>query len=304
MKITKQTPTTLIIEHKGNLPFGSFASIIVFIIVASLPILLPILIYILSYELKTLECKRVKPTQVGCILTSVDWLGLGTKRMTFIPAVQGAKAITTTETKEKVDEDGDKSERTYYYHQLVLVTSGDKTVLSIPTSTAQDATAARINSFIKDQSQTTLTILLSDIVNIFFNIFFILSTSSVMLSTSSVMIISFIILNILVLLLLVLLLVSLSRLKCPVMWAFDKKSGNLHVTFKNMIRQSETKRYRLQDIQSAKVIREESTDSDGERMISYKTQLDMRSGEPIHLSSSNDHKIAEAINRFLGTPKS
>ncbi len=296
MKITKQTPTTLIIEHKGNLPFGSFAFIIVFIIVASLPILLPILIYILSYELKTLECKRVKPTQVGCILTSVDWLGLeglGTKRMTFIPAVQGAKAITTTETKEKVDEDGDKSERTYYYHQLVLVTSGDKTVLSIPTSTAQDATAARINSFIKDQSQTTLTILLSDIVNIFF-----------ILSTSSVMIISFIILNILVLLLLVLLLVSLSRLKCPVMWAFDKKSGNLHVTFKNMIRQSETKRYRLQDIQSAKVIREESTDSDGERMISYKTQLDMRSGEPIHLSSSNDHKITEAINRFLGTPKS
>jgi hypothetical protein len=273
MKITKQTPTTLIIERNLSLLSDFISGTIV---ISILFIILP-LSPILSYELKTLECKRVKPTQVGCNLTSVNWLGLGTKRRTFIPAVQGAKAITTTETGEEVDEDGDKSERTYYYHQLVLVTSGDRTVSNISTSTAQDATAARINSFIKDQSQTTLTILLID-TNVI--LLFLFPSFGLLFW------------------------VSWLRSKKPFMWVFDKKSGNLHVTFKNVIGQSETKRYRLQDIQSAKVIRTESTDSDGDTTISYKTQLDMRSGKPVYLSSRGDYDIAQAINKFLEISKS
>ncbi len=264
MKITKQTPTTLIIECNLSL-FSDFIFMLFGTILFTIIFIKPLSSFILDYEFKALECKRIDTTQVGCNLTSVNWLGLGTKRRTFIPAVQGAKAIKTTGTTEEV----------------VLVTSVDKAI-TIWTSTAKDATAARINSFIKDQSQTTLTIQLTNIFD-------------------TNVILPFLILSFLLLCLMISWL-SWLRSKKPFMWVFDKKSRSLHVTFKNVIGESETKRYRLQDIQSAEVIREESTDSDGDTTISYETRLNMRSSEPIHLSSSNDRKIAEAINRFLGKP--
>ena len=76
------------------------------------------------------------------------------------------------------------------------------------------------------------------------------------------------------------------------------------MTFKNVIRQSETKRFRLRDIKYAEVIESESTDSDGDTTTSYETRLNMRSGNPVHLSSRGDYDIAQAINKFLEISKS
>ncbi len=262
MRITKQTPTTLALQtdntSSDNVPFSLFFRFGVLPLIVALTL-------ILNAKLTTLTCRRVEPTQVACNLMSVSLLG---KQTTSIPTGQLQRADVQVST----DDDGDD------VYRIILVT---KTKSIIPltevyTSGESDKRqdADRINRFVNDQSQMSLTIQQDDRLGtaIFGGILVLFGggfTYSLMTSKS---------------------------LKTCV---FDKASGHLYVTFKSMIR-SETKQFQLQDIQSAQVI--EGTDSDGDKI--FRTRLNLRSGNSIELpihggDSEKHHAIAQAINTFL-----
>jgi len=122
MKITKQTPTTLVLQNNASINFVlvwlSISNVILGIVISS--VLWPLF----SGELKTLDCKRVELKQVECNLTSVNWLGK-VKERTFIPRLQGARVIEKTET--RVDEDSDREYKITYY-TLILATLVNRTI--------------------------------------------------------------------------------------------------------------------------------------------------------------------------------
>jgi hypothetical protein len=257
MQITEQTPTTLALQTNAG-GFGCLPLLFgVPFLVSGLAVML------LLGKLTTLDCKRVEPTQVACNLTSAGLLG---KQTTSIPAgqLQGADVGVSR------GDDGDT-------YRVILVT---KTMSIIPLTGVYSSgyggkrqKADRINAFVNDSSQMSLTIQQDDrwFAYIFGGIFTLVGGISIM---------------------------SMIMVKLPRVYVFDKKSGYLYVTFRSLI-QSETKQFRLRDIQSAQVV--ESTDSDGDK--SLQTQLNLRSGNPMQLQvfgdSTKHHAIAQAINTFL-----